>query len=142
MEPPCPSPPGGSDRNIEMFWLLKTEPSEYSFEDLLREKKTLWEGVKNPLAVQYLRRMAVGDSVVIYHTGGVRAAVGTARVVSADTKDPKVPRVILAAGKPLDAPVTLETIKSSPAFRDSPLLTMGRLSVVPLTAAQHRFLAG
>ncbi len=124
-----------------MFWLLKTEPSEYSFEDLLREGKTLWEGVKNPAAVQNLRSMKAGDSVIVYHTGKVRAAVGTARVASADAKDPKSPRVVLAAGKPLRAPVTLEEIKCSTAFRTSPLLTMGRLSVVPLTAAQYRFLA-
>ena len=123
-----------------MFWLLKTEPSEYAFEDLLRERKTLWEGVKNPLAVRHLRSMKAGDSVVVYHTGSVRAAVGTARVVSVDAKDPKAPRVVLAAGTPLRAPITLETIKSKPAFRDSPLLSMGRLSVVPLTAAQYRFL--
>ncbi len=125
-----------------MFWLLKTEPTEYSFEDLLRERKTLWEGVKNPLAVRHLRTMKAGDSVVVYHTGTVRAAVGTASVVSAGGTDPKVPRVVLAAGKALRAPVTLETIKASPAFRGSPLLTIGRLSVVPLTAAQHRFLTG
>lgn len=123
-----------------MFWLLKTEPSEYAFEDLLREKKTLWEGVKNPLAVKHLRAMATGDSVIVYHTGSVRAAVGTARVASVDAKDPKAPRVVLAAGTPLRAPVTLETIKATPAFRGSPLLSIGRLSVVPLTAAQYRFL--
>ncbi len=125
-----------------MFWLLKTEPSEYAFEDLLRERKTLWEGVKNPLAVRHLGTMKAGDSVVFYHTGSVRAAVGTARIAFVDAKDPKAPRVVLAAGKPLRAPVTLETIKTAPAFRGSPLLTMGRLSVVPLTAAQYRFLAG
>ncbi len=125
-----------------MFWLLKTEPSEYSFEDLLREGKTLWEGVRNPAAVQHLRSMTAGDSVIVYHTGKVRAAVGTARVISADAEDPKAPRVVLAAGKPLRAPVTLEEIKCSTAFRTSPLLTMGRLSVVPLTAVQYRFLSG
>ncbi len=125
-----------------MFWLLKTEPSEYSFEDLLREGKTLWEGVKNPTAVQHLRSMQAGDSVIVYHSGKVRAAVGTSRVASVDAKDPKAPRVVLAVEKPLRAPVTLETIKSSAAFRKSPLLTIGRLSVVPLTAAQYRFLAG
>jgi len=123
-----------------MYWLLKTEPSEYAFEDLVREKTTFWEGVTNPTAVKHLRSMNSGDRIVIYHTGGVRAAVGTARVVSVDAKDPKVPRVDIAAEAPLKAPVTLETIKASSAFRGSPLLSMGRLSVVPLTAAQHRFL--
>jgi predicted RNA-binding protein with PUA-like domain len=123
-----------------MFWLLKTEPSEYSFEDLLRERRTLWDGVKNPLAVRHLRSMTAGDSVVVYHTGSVRAAVGTARVASANASDPKTPRIVLAAGKPLRTPIPLEAIKSSSAFRGSPLLSMGRLSVAPLTAAQHRFL--
>ena len=124
-----------------MFWLLKTEPSEYSFEDLVREKRTVWEGVRNPLAVRHLASMKAGDAVVVYHTGGVRAAIGTARVASVDARDPKAPRVVLAAGLPLAGPVTLDAIKSSPLFRGSPLLTTGRLSVVPLTAAQYRFLA-
>ena len=123
-----------------MHWLLKTEPSEYAFEDLVREKKTLWEGVKNPLALRHLGSMKVGDDVVVYHTGNVRAAVGRARVSSVDASDPKAPRIVLAAGAPLREPVGLDTIKTSPAFRGSPLLSMGRLSVVPLTAAQHRFL--
>lgn len=123
-----------------MYWLLKIEPSEYAFEDLVREKTTLWEGVKNPLALRHLGSMTVGDDVVVYHTGSVRAAVGRARVASADARDPKAPRVVLAAGAPLRQPMRLETIKASPAFRGSPLLSMGRLSVVPLTAAQHRFL--
>ena len=123
-----------------MFWLLKTEPSEYAFEDLVREKTTLWEGVRNPLAVRHLASMKRGDAVVVYHTGSVRAAVGTARVVSADAKDPKSPRVVLAAGARLPAPVTLDAIKASSAFRGSPLLSMGRLSVVPLTADQHAVL--
>jgi predicted RNA-binding protein with PUA-like domain len=120
-----------------MFWLLKTEPSEYAFEDLVREKKTVWEGVKNPLAVRHLGSMKAGDAVVVYHTGSVRAAVGTARVVFVDARDPKAPRVVVAAGAPLRAPVSLGAIKASPAFRGSPLLSMGRLSVVPLTAGQH-----
>ena len=123
-----------------MYWLLKTEPSEYAFEDLVREKKTLWEGVKNPLARRHLGSMKVGDDVVVYHTGGARAAVGRARIASVDVSDPKAPRIVLAAGAPLRQPMRLEAIKASPAFRGSPLLSMGRLSVVPLTAAQHRFL--
>jgi len=123
-----------------MYWLLKTEPSEYAFEDLVREKKTLWEGVKNPLALRHLGSMKAGDDVVVYHTGSVRAAVGRARVASVDASDPKAPRIVLAAGAPLREPVGLGAIKTSPAFRGSPLLSMGRLSVVPLTAAQHRFL--
>ena len=123
-----------------MHWLLKTEPSEYAFEDLVREKTTLWEGVKNPLALRHLGSMKAGDDVVVYHTGGARAAVGRARIASVDVSDPKAPRIVLAAGAPLRQPMRLEAIKASPAFRDSPLLSMGRLSVVPLTAAQHRFL--
>ncbi len=123
-----------------MYWLLKTEPSEYAFEDLVREKTTLWEGVKNPLALRHLGSMKAGDDVVVSHTGSVRAAVGRARVASVDARDPKAPRVVLAAGAPLRQPMKLEAIKASPAFRGSPLLSMGRLSVVPLTATQHRFL--
>jgi predicted RNA-binding protein with PUA-like domain len=123
-------------------WLLKTEPSDYSFDDLVREKKTVWSGVTNPAAVKNLASMKKGDRVVVYHTGSVRAAVGTATVASADARDPKRPRVTIAAGRRLAAPVSLDAIKTSPLFADSPLIRIGRLSVVPLTEAQLRFLAG
>jgi len=125
-------------------FLLKTEPSEYSFDDLVREKQTVWTGVKNPVAIRHLLSTKKGDRLVIYHTGDVKAAVGLATVVSADTdpKSPTDPHVVIAAGKPLASPIPLATIKTSPLFQRSPLVRMGRLSVVPLTVAQFRFLAG
>ena len=124
-------------------FLLKTEPSDYSFDDLVREKQTVWSGVKNPVAIRHLLSMKKGDRLVIYHTGDEKAAVGLATVVSADTdpKSPTFPHVVIAAGRPLAAPVTLATIKSEALFAHSPLVKMGRLSVVPLTDAQYRHLA-
>lgn len=122
-----------------MPYLLKTEPSEYSFADLQREKKTVWDGVTNPVALKNLRGMNKGDELVIYHTGDEKRTVGTASVVSVDASDPKVPRVTISVGKPL-APVSLAEIKASSVFADSALVRQGRLSVVPLTAAQYRFL--
>ena len=123
-------------------WLVKTEPGDYSFEDLRKEKETVWTGVKNPVALKHLRAMKKGDRVVVYHTGSVRAAVGTAAVAAADARDPKNPRVMVAAGKRLAAPVPLDAVKASPLFAGSALLRIGRLSVVPLTEGQFRFLAG
>lgn len=125
-----------------MPWLLKTEPSDFSFEDLVRERKTVWSGVTNAAAVKNLASMKKGDRVVVYHTGSVRAAVGTATVAAADARDPRNPRVTIAAGKRLAAPFPLDALKAVPLFADSPLLRIGRLSVVPLTEAQVRFLAG
>ena len=122
-----------------MPYLLKTEPTEYSFADLQRDKTTVWDGVTNPVAVKNLRRMQKGDGLIIYHTGDERRTVGTATVVAVDAADPKSPRVTIKAGKPL-APVSLAEIKANKLFSDSPLLRQGRLSVVPLTEAQHRFL--
>ena len=125
-------------------FLLKTEPSDYSFDDLVKEKQTVWTGVKNFAAIRHLLSTKRGDRLVIYHTGEVKAAVGLAAVVSADTdpKSPTDPHVVIAAGKPLASPVTLATIKSEKLFRDSPLVKIGRLSVVPLSVAQYRYLAG
>ena len=122
-----------------MPYLLKTEPSEYSFADLERDKRTVWDGVTNPVALKNLRGMQAGDELVIYHTGDEKRTVGTASVVSVDTSDPKSPRVTIKVGKPL-APISLAEIKANKLFSDSPLLRQGRLSVVPLTEAQHRFL--
>lgn len=126
-------------------WLVKTEPGEYSFEDLLREKETTWTGVKNAVALKHLRAMKKGDRVVVYHTGGEKAAVGAATVTStAFEEDPKrapEPRVVLRAAKPLPNPISLKEIRESPLFSDSPLVRIGRLSVVPLTSAQFAFLA-
>lgn len=123
-------------------YLLKTEPSEYSFADLQRDKQTLWDGVHNPVALRNLGAMKPGDRLIIYETGDNKSAVGTATVVSCDASDAKNPRMELKAGKPLPKPVYLATIKANKLFADSPLVRQGRLSVVPLSAAQHKFLAG
>jgi predicted RNA-binding protein with PUA-like domain len=122
--------------------LLKTEPSVYSFADLQRENTTIWDGVTNPAAVKHLREMKPGEHLVIYHTGDEKSAVGTATVVSVDASDPKNPQVRIKVGKPLAKPVTLAEIKANKLFADSPLVRQGRLSVVPLTDAQHEFLTG
>jgi predicted RNA-binding protein with PUA-like domain len=124
------------------FYLLKTEASAYSFADLQRDKTTVWDGVHNPVALRNLAAMKPGDKLVIYETGDHKYAVGLASVVSVDNSDPKNPAVELKAGKPLAKPVTLAEIKSKKIFTDSPLVRMGRLSVVPLTDAQYKFLAG
>jgi predicted RNA-binding protein with PUA-like domain len=123
-------------------YLLKTEPSEYSFADLRRDKLTTWDGVTNPTAVKHLREMTAGDRLVIYETGDHKSAVGTASVVSVDASDPKTPLVKIKLGKPLAKPITLAEIKANKLFADSPLVRIGRLSVVPLTAAQYRALTG
>ncbi len=123
-------------------YLLKTEPSEYSFADLQRDKVTVWDGVSNPTAVKNLREMQPGARLIVYETGDRKSAVGAATVVSVDASDPKNPAVKIKAGKPLAKPITLEQIKSNKLFKDSPLVRIGRLSVVPLTEAQYKFLAG
>jgi predicted RNA-binding protein with PUA-like domain len=123
-----------------MHYLLKTEPSAYSFSDLQRDGNTIWDGVTNPAAVKNLREMPKGAKLVIYHTGDERQPVGTATVTSVDASDPKNPRVEIKAGKPIKGPVTLAEMKSNKLFNNSPLLRQGRLSVVPLTSAQYNFL--
>jgi predicted RNA-binding protein with PUA-like domain len=125
-----------------MPYLLKTERSAYSFDDLLREKETVWDGVTNPTAVKHLREMKSGDDLVIYHTGDERTAVGTAKVVKAEVDDPKNPRIHIRAGHALSSPRTLQEIKASALFKNSPLVTQGRLSVVPLTEQQFSWLTG
>ena len=123
-----------------MPYLLKTEPSEYSFADLQGEGTTIWDGVSNPVALKNLRGMKSGDHLIIYETADVKSAVGTATVLSVDASDPKNPRVKIKAGKPLPKPVTLAEIKSNKLFSDSPLVRQGRLSVVPLTEQQYKAL--
>jgi predicted RNA-binding protein with PUA-like domain len=125
-----------------MDYLLKTEPSEYSFADLQRDKSTVWDGVSNPVALKNLRGMKAGDRLVIYETGDRKTAVGTAMVVSVDASDPKNPQVKIKVGEALARPVTLADVKANQLFADSPLVRQGRLSVVPLSAAQHKFLTG
>jgi predicted RNA-binding protein with PUA-like domain len=123
-----------------MPYLLKTEPSEYSFADLQRDKTTVWDGVTNPVALKNLRGMKPGDQLVIYHTGDEKTAVGTATVESVDDSDPKNPRVKIKAAKPISHPHTLAEIKANKLFADSALVRQGRLSVVPLSAQQYAFL--
>jgi predicted RNA-binding protein with PUA-like domain len=125
-----------------MDYLLKTEPSVYSFADLEHDKQTIWDGVTNPVALKHLREMKAGDRLVIYHTGDEKSAVGTAIVISSDAVDPKNPQVKIKAGKAISKPVTLAEVKSKKLFGDSPLVRQGRLSVVPLTKEQYGSLVG
>jgi predicted RNA-binding protein with PUA-like domain len=127
---------------VDTYYLLKTEPSEYSFADLQKDGETVWDGVSNPVAVRHLREMKPGARLVIYETGDRKSAVGTATVVSVDAKDPKNPIVKIKVGKALAKTVSLEEIKKNKIFRDSPLVRMGRLSVVPLAKEQYEALTG
>jgi len=129
------------------MWLLKTEPSSYSYDDLEKEGRAVWDGVKNPFALRNMREMKTGDRVIIYHTGDEKSAVGLAEVTREAYPDPKArdPRLLVVDLTPkgrLASPVTLATIKSQAMFADSPLVRQGRLSVVPLTAPQWKFLTG
>jgi len=123
------------------YYLFKSEPGVYSFDDLLRDGETVWDGVTNPAAVKNLREMKPGAKWIFYHTGDERTAVGTGTVVSVDATDPKVPIVRVKVGKRLKHPKTLDAIKAEKAFKNSPLVTIGRLSVVPLTREQWDWLA-
>jgi predicted RNA-binding protein with PUA-like domain len=125
-----------------MPYLLKTEPSEYSFADLQRDSVTVWDGVSNPVALKHLREMKSGDHLIIYETADMKSAVGTARVVSVDASDARNPHVKIKAGKLLSQPISLAEIKSNKLFADSPLVRQGRLSVVPLSEPQYRHLTG
>ena len=124
-------------------WLLKTEPSTYSWADLERDKTAVWDGVSNPVALRNLAAMKPGDDALIYHTGDEKAVVGLARVTKAaypdpKGKDPKLLVVELTPSKRLSRAVTLAEIKADPQFRDSPLVRQGRLSVVALNEEQFR----
>jgi predicted RNA-binding protein with PUA-like domain len=125
-----------------MDYLLKTEPTVYSFANLEREQSTVWDGVSNPVAVKHLRGMKAGERLVIYETGDHKSAMGTASVVSVDAADPGNPQVKIKAGKRLARPVTLADVKANKLFADSPLVRQGRLSVVPLSKEQYKFLTG
>ena len=123
------------------YWLLKTEPSTYSWEELVAENETRWDGVTAPAALQHIRKMKKGDKALIYHSGDVRAAVGLAEVTTAPYVDPegdseKLAVVDVRALKALKRPVELAEIKSDPLFAESPLVRISRLSVVPLTDEQ------
>ncbi len=123
-------------------YLLKTEPSAYSFADLQKDKATVWDGVHNPVALRNLSSMTPGARLVVYHTGDEKMAVGTATVVSVDVSNPKDPKIKIQAGKSIAKPMTLAQIKANKLFADSPLVRQGRLSVVPLTEAQYKALTG
>jgi predicted RNA-binding protein with PUA-like domain len=116
--------------------LFKSEPEVYSFDDLLRDGETVWDCVTNPTAVKHLRELKPGAHWIFYHTGDERTAVGTGTVVSVDPSNPKVPIVRVKAGKRLKTPKPLAAIKAEKLFADSPLVLIGRLSVVPLTKEQ------
>lgn len=125
------------------MWLLKTEPSAYSYADLEREGRAVWDGVTNPVALKNLRAAKAGDEALVYHTGDEKAVVGRARVARAAYVDPKKDdsRLVVVDLEPvgrLQVPVTLAQIKAMPVFADSPLVRQGRLSVVPLTPAQWK----
>jgi predicted RNA-binding protein with PUA-like domain len=118
------------------YWLIKTEPSDYSFDDLLREGRTVWSGVKNPLAKKHLHAMKKGDELLLYHTGNEKAVVGTASVVKAAASDQTEPLVEIGSGTKLRRPVTLAEIKADKRFKEWGLVRIGRLSVVPTTKEQ------
>ena len=124
------------------YFLMKTEPDVYSFDDFLRDKETVWDGVTNPTAVKHLREMKPGTKWIFYHTGDERTAVGTGSVESVDASNPKVPVVKVKAGKRLKTPKTLAEIKAEKIFAQSPLVQIGRLSVVPLTQEQWDWFVG
>jgi predicted RNA-binding protein with PUA-like domain len=120
-------------------WLLKTEPSEYSWEQLERDGKATWDGVANPMALKNLRSAHTGDDIVVYHTGDVKAAVGVAQV---SREDPAGGLIEIVPKRKLPSAVTLATLKADKLFADSPLVRQGRLSVVPLSDAQWNRIAG
>ena len=120
------------------YFLFKTEPDVYSFDDFLRDKETNWDGVTNPTAVKYLREMKAGTKWIFYHTGDERTAVGTGTVISVDPSDPKVPIVKVKAGKRIKTPKTLAEIKADKVLKEMVLAKQSRLSVSPATAAQFK----
>ncbi len=126
-----------------MNWLLKEEPTHYSFDDLVRDGRTSWTGVRNPLAQKHLRSIAKGDRVFFYHTGGEKAVVGIARAAGNAYPDPadtsgKLYAVDVEPVRKLKAPVTLAAIKADKAFASFPLVRMPRLSVMPVSDAEWR----
>lgn len=125
------------------YWILKTEPTTYSFDDLVRDRRTVWDGISNPLALKHLRSTAKGDQAMIYHTGDEKAIVGLATIVRPSYDDPKVddPKLVVVdieAGGRLPKAVSLATVKADPAFAELGLVRMSRLSVVPVPPAQWR----
>lgn len=122
---------------MENRWLLKTEPGEYSFDDLVREREAVWSGVTNALALKYLRSIRKGEELLIYHSGKERAIVGLAKAASVPYPDPKLhnPRMVVVDVVPvrkLKQAVSLDAIKSSRGFKDFELVRLPRLSVMPV----------
>ena len=129
------------------YWLLKTEPDNYSYADLERDGATIWDGVGNNTALMHIRTMQPGDLALIYHTGDQRQAVGLAEITSPPYPDPRAgdPKLVVVDLRPLrrlPQPVTLAAVKADPAFADFALVRQGRLSVVPVTPEQWRKLLG
>jgi predicted RNA-binding protein with PUA-like domain len=124
-------------------WLVKTEPSTYSFADLQREKRAVWDGVSNPVALRHLAAMKKGDIVIVYHTGDQKQAVGLATAISdpypdPKLKDPKRPVIDLSAERPLPKPVTLAQAKADAVLKGNDLARLPRLSVIPFTEPQYQ----
>jgi predicted RNA-binding protein with PUA-like domain len=123
------------------YWLLKTEPSTYSFDDLVKAKETRWDGIENPAALKLMKTAVAGDRALVYHTGDEKSAIGECEIIKPAYPDPKNARLVVIdvrAGKRLAKPVSLAIIKRDPLFADSPLVRQGRLSFVPLTDAQWK----
>jgi predicted RNA-binding protein with PUA-like domain len=132
---------------VPNYWILKTDADTYPFEQLVRERRAVWDGVSNALALKHIRSMAKGDQVFIYHSGDEKALVGLARVVSdpypdPKAKDPKLFVVDIEAGDRLARPVTLSEVKADPAFAELGLVRMSRLSVIPVPAELWKRLLG
>ena len=126
-------------------WLFKTEPSVYSYQQLESERKTIWDGVKNNLALKNLRDIKKGDQILIYHTGTEKAAVGVARALSGaypdpNHKDPKLLVVDIEAVKPLQRPVTLAEVKANRRLAGFDLVRLSRLSIMKVTDEQWKIL--
>ena len=121
-----------------MNWLIKEEPTHYSFDDLVRDGRTSWTGVRNPVAQKNLQSIRKGDRIFFYHTGDVKAVVGIAKAASAPYPDPedqegKFYTIDVAPVKKLKSPVTLAAVKADKAFASFPLVRISRLSVMPVT---------
>jgi predicted RNA-binding protein with PUA-like domain len=124
-------------------WLLKTEPSTYSFDQLAKDGRAVWDGVRNNLALAHLRKMKEGDRLFVYHSGAEKAVIGTAKVAGAAYPDPSQsdPKIVVVDVVPegrLANPVTLAAIKAEASLAEMPLVRMPRLSVVPVTADQWK----
>jgi predicted RNA-binding protein with PUA-like domain len=126
-------------------WLFKTEPSAYSFQQLQKDRKTVWDGVKNNLALKHLAGIKKGDPILIYHTGDEKAVIGEAKALSEAypdpaKKDPKLLVIEIEAGKPLPRPVTLAEVKANPKLKNFDLARLPRLSVMPVSEEQWRLI--